>query len=146
VIILGGTFAYALLCKIKSQSIRLLVPFVLIAGAFGCMAWGTSLFAMGTFPLLLSGSVIGLISFAELLIGPATYCHCSEVTSTYRDPKVMALSQALAGESAFDPPRYGIGFGILALGLVILGSLLAYAQRQISMSVSTNPKPDIDGA
>ncbi|HUD01805.1 MAG TPA: hypothetical protein VMR37_05725, partial [Rhabdochlamydiaceae bacterium] len=55
-------------------------------------------------------------------------------------------SQALAGESAFDPPRYGIGFGILALGLVILGSLLAYAQRQISMSVSTNPKPDIDGA
>ncbi|HUD01057.1 MAG TPA: oligopeptide:H+ symporter [Rhabdochlamydiaceae bacterium] len=161
VIILGGTFAHALLCKLRSPSIRLLVPFVLIAGAFGCMAWGTSLFAMGTFPLLLSGSVIGLISFAELLIGPATYSHCSEVTSTYRDPKVMALmpigfsmaaslggvySQALAGASTFDPHRYGIGFGILALGLMILGGLLAYTQRQISKSVSTNSKPDIERA
>ncbi len=150
VIILGGPFAHALMCKLKSQSLRLLVPFVLIAGAFGCMAWGTH----GAFQFLLSGSVIGLISFAELLIGPATYSLCSEITSAYRDPKIMALmpigfsmaaslggvySQALAGESGFDPHRYGSGFAVLALGLVVIGAALAYAKWKISRNKSTEP-------
>jgi dipeptide/tripeptide permease len=83
--------------------------------------------------------MIGLISFAELLVGPATYSACSEAALTQKDPKIMALmplgfamaaslggffSQRVAGD-AFDIERYGNGFGLIALGLLIAGGILA---------------------
>jgi POT family proton-dependent oligopeptide transporter len=140
VIILGGAAAHPIFSRLKSPAWRLFVPFAITAVAFGLMFVGIPLN-----PFLLVGMVIGLISFAEVLIGPATYSQCSEVATLHQDPKVMALmpigfsmaaslggiySQSLAGET-FNPHHYQMGFGILALGLLALGALLSLAKRQI---------------
>jgi dipeptide/tripeptide permease len=131
-IILGGPLASAILGRLKSPAMRLLLPFTIAACAFGMLY----VLPPGLF---LIGSMIGLISFAELLVGPATYSACSEAALTQKDPKIMALmplgfamaaslggvfSQRVAGE-AFDIERYGNGFGLMALGLLIAGGILA---------------------
>jgi POT family proton-dependent oligopeptide transporter len=140
VIILGGTAAHVIFSRLKSPAWRLFIPFAITAAAFGLMFIG----ALKENPFLLVGVVIGLISFAEVLIGPATYSQCSEAATLHQDPKVMALmpigfsmaaslggiySQTLAGET-FNPHHYQMGFGILALGLLIMGGLLSLAKRQ----------------
>ena len=132
IIILGGPLASTILGRIKSPAIRLLIPFTLAAFAF-------ALLYIVPPGLLLVGSVIGLISFAELFVGPLTYSACSEAALTQKDPKIMALvplgfamaaslgglySQAVAGD-VFDIHRYGNGFGLMALGLLIAGGILA---------------------
>jgi proton-dependent oligopeptide transporter, POT family len=142
VIILGGAAAHAILNRVKSPAWRLFIPFALAAVAFGSMFVGIPL--LRDHPLLLVGGVIGLISFAEVMIGPATYSQCSEAATLHQDPKVMALmpigfamaaslggiySQSLAGE-AFDPHHYQMGFGILALGLLGVGALIGLAKSQ----------------
>jgi POT family proton-dependent oligopeptide transporter len=145
VIILGGSLAHTILSRLKNRALRIFLPFALAAGSFGLMALGSRFFdEAGTFPLFLIGGVIGMISFAELLVGPMAYSACSEAASFYNDPKLMALmplgfalaaslggvySKALAAES-FAPHRYGIGFGILAICLIGSGALLAYLKRQ----------------
>ncbi|MGD0665640.1 MAG: oligopeptide:H+ symporter [Rhabdochlamydiaceae bacterium] len=131
-IILGGPLASAILGRLKSPAMRLLLPFTIAACAFGMLY----VLPPGLF---LIGSMIGLISFAELLVGPATYSACSEAALTQKDPKIMALmplgfamaaslggvfSQRVAGD-AFDIERYGNGFGLMALGLLIAGGILA---------------------
>jgi proton-dependent oligopeptide transporter, POT family len=143
VIILGGALAAAILSRIKSAAWKLFIPFAITALAFGMMFTGIHFFKEG-FPLVIIGGVIGLISFAEVLIGPTTYSQCSEAATLYQDPKIMALmpigfsmaaslggiySQSLARET-FDPQLYQTGFGLLALGLLLIGALLAYAKRE----------------
>jgi dipeptide/tripeptide permease len=140
VIILGAAAAHAIFSRLKSPAWRLFIPFAITAVAFGLMFAGI----LKENPFLLVGVVIGLISFAEVLIGPATYSQCSEAATLHQDPKVMALmpigfsmaaslggiySQSLAGET-FNPHHYQMGFGILALGLLALGALLSLAKRQ----------------
>lgn len=140
VIILGGAAAHAIFSRLKSPAWRLFIPFAITAVAFGLMFLGIPLNSF-----LLVGVVIGLISFAEVLIGPATYSQCSEAATLHQDPKVMALmpigfsmaaslggiySQSLAG-ATFNLHHYQMGFGILALGLLALGALLSLAKRQI---------------
>jgi dipeptide/tripeptide permease len=141
VIILGGALASAILSRIKSPAWKLFIPFALTAVAFGVMFVGIPFLKNN--PFLLVGVVIGMISFAEVLIGPATYSQCSEAATLHQDPKVMALmpigfsmaaslggifSKSLAGET-FNLQHYQIGFGILALGLLIMGGLLSFAKR-----------------
>jgi POT family proton-dependent oligopeptide transporter len=141
VIILGGAFASAILSRIKSPAWKLFIPIALTAVAFGMMFVGIHFLKNN--PFLLIGVVIGMISFAEVLIGPATYSQCSEAATLHQDPKVMALmpigfsmaaslggmfSQSLAGET-FNLHHYQMGFGNLALGLLIMGGLLSFAKR-----------------
>jgi len=136
IVILGGPFASVILGRIKNPAIRLLLPFTLASIAF-------ALLYMIPPGLVLIGVVIGLISFAELLVGPVTYSACSEVATTQKDPKIMALmplgfamaaslggvySQAIA-EDSFDLHRYGNGFGLMALGLLFVGGMLAGLRR-----------------
>lgn len=131
-IILGGPLASAILGKITSPIVRLFLPFTCAAFAFG-------LLYMIPPGLALIGIVIGLVSFAELLVGPVTYSACSEATMSQKDPKIMALmpigfalaasiggvySQAIAG-GAFDIHRYENGFGLMALALLFAGGILA---------------------
>lgn len=136
IIILGGPLSSTILGRIKSPAVRLLIPFTLAAFAFALLH---------AIPpgLLLVGSVIGLISFAELFVGPLTYSACSEASQIQKDPKIMALvpvgfamaaslgglySQAVAGDH-FDIHRYGNGFGLMALGLFLAGGILAGLRR-----------------
>ncbi len=132
VIMIGGVVSSILLRNIRSDRVRFLLPFVLAAGAFGL------LFLLEP-SILLVACVIAVISFAELFIGPLTYSACSEAALVNKDPKVMALmplgfslaaslggvfSQTLAGNQ-FDIERYSHGFGLLALGLLVVGGILA---------------------
>ena len=142
VIILGSALASAILSRIKSSAWKLFIPIALTAVAFGVMFVGIHVFQT-SFPLLVVAIVIGMISFAEMLIGPAAYSQCSEAATLHHDPKVMALmpigfsmaaslggmfSQSLA-EETFNLHRYQMGFGILALGLLIMGGLLSFAKH-----------------
>jgi dipeptide/tripeptide permease len=147
VIILGGAVANVIFTRLKSPGWKLFIPFAITAAAFGLMFVGIPLLKDN--PLLLVGGVIGMISFAEVLVGPATYSQCSEAATLHQDPKVMALmpigfamaaslggiySQSLAGET-FDLHHYQMGFGILALGLLAMGGLLSLAKRQTKRSM-----------
>lgn len=136
IIILGGPLASAILRRLQSPALRLLLPFLIASSAF--------ILLYAPVPgLVLIGGVIGLISFAELLIGPVTYSACSEAAMSRKDPKIMALmplgfamaaslggiySRTVAGD-AFDIHRYGNGFGLMALGLLIVGGILAWLRR-----------------
>ncbi len=147
VIILGGAVANVIFTRIKSPAWKLFIPFAITAAAFGLMFVGIPFFKDN--PLVLVGGVIGMISFAEVLVGPATYSQCSEAATLHQDPKVMALmpigfamaaslggiySQSLAGET-FNPHHYQMGFGILALGLLSMGTVLSLAKRQTKRSI-----------
>lgn len=136
-IILGGPLASTLLERVKSPSLRLLLPFTMAASAFGMLY----VLPPG---LILIGSVIGLISFAELLVGPVTYSASSEAALTQKDPKIMSImplgfamasslggtfSKTVAGAD-FDISRYANGFGLLALGLLGIGAFLSLIRKQ----------------
>ena len=136
IVILGGSFASMILVRTKSPVLRTLFPFTIAAIAF-------ALLYVAVPGLFLVGTVIGLISFAELLVGPVTYSACSEAAMTQKDPKIMALmpigfalaaslgglySQAIAGD-VFDIHRYGNGFGFMAFGLLLAGGILAFATK-----------------
>ena len=134
---MGGPLASAVLGRFKNPALRLLLPFTMAACAFGLLY----VLPPG---LILIGSVIGLISFAELLVGPVTYSASSEAAMSQKDPKIMsimplgfAMASSLGGTfstsvagSDFDISRYANGFGLLALGLLGIGAVLSVIRKQ----------------
>jgi amino acid/peptide:H+ symporter len=136
-IILGGPLAALLLARIKTPALRQMLPFALAATAFTC------LYALPSETFLI-GTVIAILSFAELLVGPSAYSVSSEAALQQKDPKIMAImplgfamasslggafSQSVAG-AGFDISRYANGFGLIALGLLGIGILLSIFRKQ----------------
>ncbi len=126
VIMLGGPLAYRAqfwMSKIKSSFFRLFLPFGLASLAFAALVCFEG-------SLLLIGVVIGVISFAELFVGPLTYSQFSQ----YNDPKIMTLtpigfSMAASMGGIYSQAFLGsfpMGFIFLSIGLFILGLGLAY--------------------
>lgn len=148
VIIAGGPLAVVLLAKLKNSLFRSYAPFVLAGVAFAALAVGAYIFSeTKSFPVIALGSVIAIISFAELLIGPSTYSQCSEVAQADQTPQVMALlplgfamaascggviSKGMAETEGFSALYYGNGFGFLALALIVGGAFFARAGRGIN--------------
>jgi proton-dependent oligopeptide transporter, POT family len=139
VIIAGGPLAALLLTKMKRPALRTTTPFVLAGAAFATLALGAYVFPeVRSFPMWIIGGVIAMISFAELLVGPSTYSQCSEAALLYQTPQVMALlpigfsmAASLGGiASKGIAGHYGIGFGLLAAGLVLGGGIFSFLQQQ----------------
>ncbi len=130
VIILGGALATLILRKVASPALKSLLPFILGAVAFAVIG---VIPGVGT-----SIAVVGMISFAELLIGPTVYSQCSKATDALKDPKVMALvplgfalAASLAGPvSKAVVANYALGFSGIGAGLLLGGLLLSYFLRE----------------
>lgn len=90
VIILFGTLMNVLCHRLRGGAMRIVIPFGMAAAAFGGLAAACA-YASLPIPILLVMGAVLLISFAELMIGPAVYCFCSEFATDGNKGMVMGL-------------------------------------------------------
>jgi len=134
VIILFGALASGVFRRIRSRFARIIIPFAIAGIAFAGLALFHSFIPdLSLVPIMV---LIGIISFAELFVGPMSYSNCSQIASEAQDPKVMALvpigfamANLLGGgisklivKGGFDPGFLLLGILLLVGGLV-LGAL-----------------------
>lgn len=133
VIILFGALAIGLYSRMRSQFARICVPFAIAGIAFASLAlFHLFIPHLSLTPIM---GVIGMISFAELFVGPMCYSTCSEVAAQAQDPKVMglapigfAMASLLGGgiSKLIATNSYNIGFFMLGVFLLICGLLLSF--------------------
>ena len=139
VIVLFGAVASLFLGRIKLIFLHLLMPFLFAAIAFSAI-WIGSIWVQ-PFPIAALMLIVAIIAFAELMISPMIYSHCSKVSQIAKDPKVTALvpvGHALgvtiggAVSQRIAISDYTYGFSQLGIFLLIVGALLGAFHALIS--------------
>ena len=137
VIILFGAVASLLYNRLPNAFMRTVAPFLLTGAAFASIASFHFLTPMQ--PLAAMMGVVGIISFAELLIGPIAYSSCSQVATETRDSKVMglvpigfSLAATFGGgiSKLIAYSGYNLGFLMLGAALVLGGVSLGLLQSK----------------
>ncbi|MGL5263456.1 MAG: oligopeptide:H+ symporter [Candidatus Rhabdochlamydia sp.] len=134
VILLFGTF-------IAKRHSQMVIPFVLTGGSFGIL----SIFCLLKLNCSIFGimGMVAIISLAELMIGPLVLSYTSKIAGKGNSPGMImgmlpiafslafqlsgGLSKMVAIENrSFSLQTYGSGFGLIALILLIGGSLMQF--------------------
>lgn len=138
-ILLFGT----LIAKLR---FRISIPFLLVGGAFGLIA--IVCLQQMNFSIFGVLGVVVMLSIAELMIGPMVFSYASEVATSRKAGMVMgmvpisfSLAFLLSGhfskmvaveENVSSLTTYGIGFGKIALIVLVGGIVLEFLMKRFS--------------
>lgn len=128
------------------KKIQMILPFLLAAFAFGIL----SIFCLAQIQFSVFGimGVVVIISFAELMVGPLVLSFASEVAAKGNPGMVMGMvpiafslafqlsggfSKMVALEDSLIPLKvYGIGFGEVAILMIVGGCVLGFLKRRFA--------------
>lgn len=138
VVILFVTIAGSLQRRMRYPFLRVLSPFIFAAGAFASLALGNIF--LSNLPISTMMTIVGVISFAELMIGPIAYSICSEISTQAKDPKVMglvpigfSLASMMGGgmSKLIAQTSYDTGFLFVSAFLLLVGLIVAAVQNRL---------------